>query len=141
MKQNLFKFAILFLLLSINGFAQSSQPKADKILGLYWSPEKDAKIQITKKGTEYFGKFVWLDQPKRDVKNPDESLRSREVLGAVFLTNFSYKDENYINGKIYDPKNGNTYNCKMILAGNNLKVRGFIGISLFGRTENFKRID
>jgi len=48
---------------------------------------------------------------------------------------FKYKGKNrWVKGKIYDPDNGKTYSCKMKLVDNELKVRGFIGISLFGRT-------
>ena len=41
----------------------------------------------------------------------------------------------YKDGTIYDPKSGKTYSCKMTIDGNKLKIRGYIGISLFGRTE------
>jgi hypothetical protein len=42
-------------------------------------------------------------------------------------------------GKIYDPKNGKTYSCKMTLEGNELKVRGYVGFSLLGRTTVWTR--
>jgi uncharacterized protein (DUF2147 family) len=46
------------------------------------------------------------------------------------------------NGKIYDPKNGKDYSCKITMIDNNkLDVRGFIGISLLGRTETWTRIN
>jgi uncharacterized protein (DUF2147 family) len=46
------------------------------------------------------------------------------------------------NGTIYDPKSGNTYACNMELEGTNtLRLRGYIGISLIGRTEVWKRAD
>jgi len=67
-------------------------------------------------------------------------LRSREVLGIELLTNFKYTDGEYTNGLIYDPESGKTYNCNMNLNGNQLKVRGYVGIPLFGRTEIFERV-
>lgn len=112
----------------------------NEIIGLYWSPKKDAKIEIFRKGDEYFGRSVWVATPRKDSKNPKESLRARDVLGLELFTNFSYKDGTYADGKIYDPETGKTYSCKMSLEGNKLKVRGYIGISLFGRTEYFERI-
>ncbi|MEO8772649.1 MAG: DUF2147 domain-containing protein, partial [Ferruginibacter sp.] len=66
--------------------------------------------------------------------------RKRDVLGIELLTNFSYNDGTYTDGKIYDPESGKTYDCKMSLAGVNLTVRGYVGFSLFGRTEIFERI-
>ncbi|HTD97789.1 MAG TPA: DUF2147 domain-containing protein [Mucilaginibacter sp.] len=126
--------------LSSNGFAQANQKQADQITGLYWSPKKDAKIEIYKKGEHYFGRSIWVANPRKDNKNPNEALKTREVLGIELLTNFSYDDGVYNSGRIYDPESGKTYDCKMTLIGDDLKVRGYIGISLFGRTEIFQRI-
>ncbi|MBK7099335.1 MAG: DUF2147 domain-containing protein [Sphingobacteriales bacterium] len=44
-----------------------------------------------------------------------------------------------INGRIYDPESGKTYNCKMWLDDHQLKVRGFMGVSILGKTETFSR--
>ena len=121
-------------------FAKSDAGAADKIIGVYWSPKKDAKIEIYKKGDRYFGKSIWTENKTEDLKNPDPSLRKREILGTDLFTNFIYKDGTYEDGKIYDPESGKTYDCKMSFNGENLKVRGYIGISLFGRTEIFERV-
>jgi len=120
--------------------AQSSTSVSEKLVGLYWSPKKDAKINIYKKGNFYYGKSVWVARPRKDIKNPEKSLQSRDVLGIELLSGFTYEDGIYTNGTIYDPETGNTYKCKMTLEGNTLRVRGYIGISLFGRTEIFERI-
>ena len=57
------------------------------------------------------------------------------------LKNFEYKGDGvWEDGKIYDPENGKTYSCKMTLRDSeHLDVRGFIGFSLLGRTENWTR--
>lgn len=49
----------------------------------------------------------------------------------------------YENGEILDPENGKTYKCKMTLSanGNALEVRGFIGFSLLGRSQTWKRVE
>ena len=128
---------MMAILLSLTtSFAQN----ADNITGLYWSPHKDAKIEIYKKGDKYFGKSVWVAHARKDTENPDRALQSREVQGIELLTNFTYDKDTYKGGKIYDPESGKTYSCKMNLEGNSLKVRGYIGISLLGRTEIFERI-
>jgi uncharacterized protein (DUF2147 family) len=121
-------------------FAQIRQVAPDGITGVFWSPKKDAKIEIYLKGQQYFGKFVWLASPRKDFKNPEKTLQSREVLGLELLTKFSYNDGVYNGGEIYDPETGRTYSCKISLEGSKLKVRGYIGISIFGRTEYFERI-
>ncbi len=80
-------------------------------------------------------------KPKLDNKNPDTKKRQQPIVGMTILTNFIFdgKDE-WEDGKIYDPESGNTYSCNMELNGRNkLKVRGYIGLSLFGRTEVWTR--
>ena len=131
------------LLTCVSIFAQSFTVKnfpPNEILGLYWSPKKDAKIEIYLKGGQFFGKFVWAATPRKDAKNPTKSLQNRDILGLEFLTKFVYDDGVYNGGEIYDPETGKTYSCKMNLDGSKLKVRGYMGISLFGRTEYFERV-
>jgi uncharacterized protein (DUF2147 family) len=137
--KTLISFFAMLLTFSTS-FAQTSLNTADKITGLYWSPKKDAKIEIFKKADKYFGKSIWVLNPRKDTKNPIPSLQMRNVLGIELLTEFSFDNEGYKGGKIYDPESGKTYDCKMSLVGDNLKVRGYIGISLLGRTEIFERI-
>ncbi|MEO6849303.1 MAG: DUF2147 domain-containing protein, partial [Mucilaginibacter sp.] len=68
-------------------------------------------------------------------------LRTRPELGLELLKDFTFDgDDVYDDGTIYDPKNGKTYSCKMTLEGNQLKIRGYIGISLFGRSEIWTRV-
>ncbi len=117
---------------------------AQSPVGIYWSESKDAKIQIEQRGDEFFGKLIWLQNPRKDIYNPDSALREREVLGMEILKNFkSDGDRRWTGGSIYDPKNGKTYKCKMWIEENDsniLHVRGFIGISLLGRTTHFQRV-
>jgi uncharacterized protein (DUF2147 family) len=51
------------------------------------------------------------------------------------------QSDRYDGGQILDPENGNVYRCKMELRdqGAKLKVRGFMGISLLGRTQTWLR--
>lgn len=133
--------SLIALLLSLSGaFADVHLKNADEIVGLYWSPKKDAKIEIFKRGNRYYGRSIWVASMRKDTKNPDETLKNREVLGIELLTGFTFNDDFYTDGKIYDPESGKTYDCRMSLTDKILKVRGYIGISLFGRTETFERI-
>ena len=80
-------------------------------------------------------------QPKNDRNNPDPKLRDRPIVGLEFMHGFTYSGKKrWENGKVYDPENGKTYKCKLTLVSTNrLDVRGFIGISLIGRTEVWAR--
>jgi len=136
--------ALAFLLQPIKALAQES----DAVLGVWLTQDKDSKVEIYKKNNKYHGKIVWLKEPnengkpKVDDDNPDVNKRKRPIMGLVLMTNFEY-DEDFVweDGEIYDPKNGKTYSCKMTLSKdkNTLDVRGYIGISLIGRTAIWTR--
>lgn len=136
---------ILSAFVALTAFAQN----ADAILGKWLNPSGEGQIQIYKRGDKYFGKLVWIKfpndasgKPKTDAKNPDPALRSRPELNLELLKDFVYDGDNvYTDGTIYDPKSGKTYSCKMTLEGKKLRIRGYIGISLIGRTEIFTRVE
>jgi uncharacterized protein (DUF2147 family) len=136
------------LLLIIFGSAKLvSAQKAEAILGIWLNADKDAKVEIYQSGNKYNGRIVWIKNtyepdgktPRKDSKNPDNKLRGRNIDGLVILTNFQYDDGEWNGGKIYDPKNGKTYSSKMELEGGKLNIRGYIGISLIGRTTVWTR--
>jgi uncharacterized protein (DUF2147 family) len=63
------------------------------------------------------------------------------VLGLVILTGFKFDTDEWSDGDIYDPEKGKTYSCTLSLKDSGtLKVRGYIGISLIGRTEIWTRV-
>lgn len=127
------------LLVSIFAFAQN----ADPILGKWQNPSGEGKIEIYKKGDKYLGKLYWIkDANKKDEKNPDAKLRNRKIQGLEILSGFTRDGQNYSGGQIYDPKSGKTYSCKMTVKGpDKLDIRGYLGVSLLGRTETWKRIE
>jgi uncharacterized protein (DUF2147 family) len=76
-------------------------------------------------------------EPRVDVNNPDESLRSRTILGLNLVSGYQYDDGTW-QGQIYDPESGKLYSSKMKVGREgNLEMRGYIGIPLFGRTASF----
>ncbi|WP_199269671.1 DUF2147 domain-containing protein [Mucilaginibacter lacusdianchii] len=143
------KISLVVLLCSILTITKAFAQQADAIVGKWINPSGEGQIQIYKKGNQYFGKLAWIKvpndettgKPKTDVKNPNPSLQLRPILGLELLKDFTFDgDDTYENGTIYDPKSGKTYSCKMTLNGSKLKIRGYIGISLLGRTEVWSRV-
>ena len=153
MQRSRFLIAILaifsFSFLSFIHPSQDKTTEADAILGVWLTGSGKARIKIWKDAAnKYQGKIVWLREPKTpegtpkvDKNNSDETKRKNPLLGLQNLRDFVYEGENkWVDGQIYDPENGSDYNCKMELVdANTLEVRGFIGISLFGRTDSWKR--
>ena len=139
-------FVLILLLVIVN--ATKAQKANELPLGTWTNEEKEARFQIFKCGEKLCGKITWLKEPmlngkpKVDSKNPDEKQRGRPVLGMVFMKDFSYEGNNkWDNGIIYDPKSGKTYSCYMkILDPNKMEVKGYIGISLVGRSQIWTRV-
>ena len=67
-------------------------------------------------------------------------LKNRPVKGLTIVTGMKKTGPNeWSGGKILDAENGKYYRCKMTLKGNRLYVRGYIGVSLLGRTQTWVR--
>lgn len=67
--------------------------------------------------------------------------KDKPIMGLIFIKGLTKDVDEYSGGKILDPKNGKLYKCYITLEGDDkLKVRGYIGISLFGRTQYWKRV-
>lgn len=134
---------IMFVLIHCTSLKFNAQNKAIDIIGNYIVPSKDGAIQIYEKNGKFFGKIILNKDPnKLDTHNPDKEKQNRKVLGLTILNDFVFDGGDlWKDGTIYDPKNGKTYSCKITRNANgDINIRGFIGISLLGRTEIFTRI-
>lgn len=139
-------FAFVFFTF-LSTFSAALAEKEDDILGEWYSENNESLIEIYKNDNKFYGKMAWLKEPMRRGKpkmddfNPDEKLRTRPLIGLVILKDFKFDGDNEWNdGKIYDPKSGKTYSCYMKFDKKDvLKIRGYIGISLLGRTTYWTR--
>lgn len=78
--------------------------------------------------------------PRRDDHNPDESMRSRPMLGLNLLSNYRFDGQRW-RGGIYDPESGRTYASRLQVDQNgDLRLHGYLGVPLLGRTAVFKRV-
>ncbi len=77
-----------------------------------------------------------VGEPKTDLHNPDESLRSRPLLGLEILKGYVYERGRW-HGRLYLPTTGGTWTSTARVEDGNLLIRGFVGLSLFGKTETF----
>lgn len=126
----------------------------DDILGVWNTAKGHSRVEIYKCDDRYCGRIIWLKEPlysvndnhamagkpKVDLKNPDIALRTQQLEGLEILHNFQYDNGQWNDGTIYDPQEGKTYSCKLSLSDNGiLYVRGYVGISLFGRTTTWTR--
>jgi uncharacterized protein (DUF2147 family) len=138
------KKILFIILLFIANLLTAQTP--DKIIGKWLTADKEAHIEIFYAAGKYYGKIVWLKQPINpktgkawlDDKNPDESKRNLPLMGSVLLKGFEKKGEEFINGSIYDSRDGKTYTGKIWIENNTLKLRGYWG--MFYVTESWERV-
>jgi len=127
----------------------------EDILGVWNTEGKEAMIMIYKCDVKYCVKVGWSKDPNYpadskegtpgtptlDHNNPNPKLRNNPIIGLKILYDFIFTGDNlWTGGKIYNPDNGKTYSGKMtLLSSNQLNLRGFVGISLIGRTTTWTR--
>ena len=133
MKKTLFSF-LCIISFSIN---------AQTIFGKWENRDEetnkvDSVIEIYEKNGKAYAKIIEItDREKQNSvcdKCKDER-KNKPILGMNILTGLSKNNDEWSGGKILDPKNGKIYSCFIQLKNNNkLKVRGYVGAALFGRT-------
>ncbi|HQE12522.1 MAG TPA: DUF2147 domain-containing protein [Flavipsychrobacter sp.] len=149
MKSILNKTIVYLFVLMLGMVMQTFAQTKDKIEGVWYNGEKTAKINIFKATNgKFYGEIIWLKvpnkngKPKVDENNPDKNKREHPLLKLQVLKGFEKDGEKtYEDGTIYDPKNGKTYSCKITHNGNSLDVRGYVGISLIGRTAVWEKAE
>ncbi|GAB5522722.1 MAG: DUF2147 domain-containing protein [Roseivirga sp.] len=150
----------LFAASSIN--ERIAKGDEDLIIG-NWKPSNGRSVVSIYKGKaengedpeKYYGKIVWLKEPndengkpRTDVNNSDDELKKRPLKGLVIVKDMEFEEVDgkmvyWEGGSIYDPNNGSEYSFEAEIDKKNKNVmdgRGFIGLSLFGRTDTWTRL-
>ena len=102
-------------------------------------------IEIYKDGDKYYGKIVKIlsDENKDGICHTCEGkYKDKNLIGLVILKDLEKDDDEYNDGEITDPKKSKTYSCYIkLVEPNKLKVRGYIGFSIIGRTQYWERVE
>ncbi|WP_424195449.1 DUF2147 domain-containing protein [Ampullimonas aquatilis] len=121
---------------------------ADDISGTWTTIDDEtgkpkAVVLIEEKNGVYEGRIEkTLIPPPNPLCDKCEGPRHNQpILGLTFLNGLKRNGQSYQDGEILDPKNGKVYRAKATLSsdGQKLEVRGFIGISLIGRSQTWLR--
>ncbi len=123
MKKAITTSVVILLFLTLSSF-KTIDDSADKIIGKWILPD-NIKIEIFKKNNKFYGKIIDLEGfnsgQTKDIKNPDKSLRNKELIGKIIISDLEY-DSNlnqWINGTIYAPQKGIELNLKINYAKEN----------------------
>lgn len=136
----------LSLLTSMLAFASD----ADSPAGLWQTRDDDGKptgyIRINEADGTYSAvieKGMPQDKEEKYCTKCTDERKDQRLIGMTIMKNVKAKGVHFVGDEILDPLSGNTYRVKLTLkdAGKKLEVRGFIGISLFGRTQIWERAE
>ena len=101
-------------------------------------------IEIFEKHNKIYGKVIEIYNPKNKptkcIKCEGED-KNKPILGLIVIKGLTKEGNEYTNGKILDPKHGKLYKCSISFESKDkLKVRGYLGIELIGRTQYWDRV-
>jgi uncharacterized protein (DUF2147 family) len=114
----------------------------DAILHVWETEQKDGRMQILKSTNGYYAKMLYgkdlLEADgktyKKDIHNPDSTLRNRELKEYTLISGLVYKDGKWTDGKLYYYENGNSYDVYLYLKDGALYMRVYMGTPMFGKT-------
>lgn len=131
-------FFILFFQISFGQSAIGKWKTIDDETG-----KEKGIVEIFEHKGKIYGKIIEIfEHDKKHLKceKCEGEDRNKPILGLTIIRGLVKRDGSYESGRITDPKNGKSYHCKMTLVGKDkLTVRGYIGISLFGRSQTWLR--
>ena len=129
----------------------AAEPAAPAEVGLWQTiSDKDGKpegyIRIRQVGDELRGvieRGMPSDDPNDLCTKCPGDRKNQRMLGLTIITGLHRQGDHWAGGEILDPKNGSLYRCRIraIDSGRKLEVRGYIGISLLGRTQTWLRAE
>lgn len=120
------------------GLWQTIDDKSGKPRSLIRISQKYGKLSaVIEKG------LLETDTPDAVCEQCKDERKGQKIVGMTIAEGLQKDGDEYNGGKILDPENGKIYKCKMTLneAGDELEVRGYIGFSLLGRSQIWKRIE
>lgn len=135
MKKSLFAFFALTL--STLSFAQIEGKW--KTIDDETGKEKSVVEIFKKSDGKYYGKIVQLfSKPENNncVKCTDDR-KNKPLIGLEVIRGLKKSGDEFTGGTITDPKSGKTYKCTITKDGTKLNVRGYVGVSLLGRTQTW----
>lgn len=107
--------------------------------------EAKSIVEVFSKSGKIYAKVVDILDPatKNNLcKQCSGEDKNKPILGLTIIKGLSKDGSEYNSGEILDPKNGKLYKCALSLESKDkLKVRGYIGFSLLGRTQYWHRVN
>ncbi|MGC5742945.1 DUF2147 domain-containing protein [Chryseobacterium sp. NFX27] len=107
---------------------------------------KQAKsiVEIYKKSDgKYYGKVsqLLIKPANPNCTSCKDDRKGKPILGLEIIRGLKKEGDEFTGGTITDPKSGKTYKCTITKSGDKLNVRGYMGVSVFGRTQVWDKVN
>jgi uncharacterized protein (DUF2147 family) len=106
--------------------------------------EPKSIVEIYEQNGKVYGKVVEILNPAKKnatCKKCKGADKDKPILGLVIIKGLEKDGDEWTDGDILDPNKGKLYSCTIELDGKDkLNVRGYMGISLLGRTQTWQRV-
>lgn len=106
--------------------------------------EAKSIVEVYEQGGKVYGKVVEILNPARKnskCQNCKGEDKDKPILGLTIIKGLTKDGDEYTDGDILDPQKGKLYSCTIKLDGKDkLVVRGYMGISLLGRSQTWSRV-
>lgn len=141
MKKYLVLMMMPFLLIG-----QANAKEAYNPIGLWLTENERSAIQVENCGDKLCGYIAWIIDGgmQIDAKNPEEKLQGQPMCGLQIMQGLQQSESNankWDDGKIYKADDGDIYDASLKMNdADNLTVRGYMGISLLGKSQKWKRV-
>ena len=146
----LFSILLLYDIPGIGNLVQAGTPTPEG----KWKTISDVTgkprsiVRIWKENDKLFGKVEVVIPQEGEVPNPlchqcTGERKDLPITGMTILWDLTQNTDGWNGGFVLDPNDGKTYQCviRLVEGGNKLEVRGYIGLSLFGRTQTWQRVE
>lgn len=104
--------------------ASTSASFAAGIEGTWTRSNGASKIKISKCGSSFCTKIIWMKAPRKDTKNENTALRSRNLVGTTISKNLKPSGDGKWSGSLYNADKGKTYSGSASVKGNKLNMKG-----------------
>lgn len=133
--------AFIFSLFSVMSFAQ--------IEGKWKTIDDETKqaksiVEIYKKSDgKYYGKIsqLLIKPANANCVECKDDRKNKPILGMEIIRGLKKEGNEFTGGSITDPKTGKTYKCTITRSGDQLNVRGYLGVSILGRTQTWTKVN
>lgn len=140
---------MVIILMALTVLSFSNTENGDTILGKWYTENNKGTVEIFKKGDLYYSKLIELKEPndnngkpRKDNKNSNPNLKTRNLIGILIFWNMEYSSKNkrWENGIFYDPDMGHEAKGFITMIDDNtIKVKGYVGFEWISKSQIWVR--